>query len=300
MFHLMKFKYLFFAISLIAILPGIYSLARYGLNLSIDFTGGSLIEIQSPQIKDEDDLNKVKSAFKFHKVTVSSVQKTGRGSYLIRTQPIETKVKDLVLEESKKTFANISELRFETVGPVIGAELTTKALQAVLVASAAIIFYIAYAFREIPKPYASWKFGVSAVIALLHDAIFVIGIFSLLGHFFQVQVDALFVTAILTIIGFSVHDTIVVFDRIRENLRKTTGKVSFEMVVNESILQTLGRSLTTSLTVLFTLFALILFGGESIRWFVVALFVGIFSGTYSSIFNAAPILSLWEESSKKQ
>lgn len=296
----MKFKYLFFAISLIAILPGIYSLARYGLNLSIDFTGGSLIEIQSPQIKDEASLNKIKSTFKTNKVVVSSVQKTGRGSYLIRTQPIETKVKDQVLEDAKKTFPNISELRFETVGPVIGAELTTKALQAVLVASVAIILYIAYAFREIPKPYASWKFGVSAVIALLHDAIFVIGIFSLLGHFFQVQIDALFVTAILTIIGFSVHDTIVVFDRIRENLRKTTGKVSFEMVVNESILQTLGRSLTTSLTVLFTLFALILFGGESIRWFVVALFVGIFSGTYSSIFNAAPILSLWEESSKKQ
>lgn len=296
----MKFKYLFFAISLIAILPGIYSLARYGLNLSIDFTGGSLIEIQSPQIKDEASLNKIKATFKENKVVISSVQKTGRGSYLIRTQPIETKSKDLVLEDAKKTFPNISELRFETVGPVIGAELTNKALQAVLVASVAIILYIAYAFREIPKPYASWKFGVSAVIALLHDAVFVIGVFSLLGHFFQVQIDALFVTAILTIIGFSVHDTIVVFDRIRENLRKATGKVSFEMVVNESILQTLGRSLTTSLTVLFTLLALILFGGESIRWFVIALFVGIFSGTYSSIFNAAPILSLWEESSKNR
>jgi preprotein translocase subunit SecF len=131
------------------------------------------------------------------------------------------------------------------------------------------------------------------------DALVVIGAFSLLGHFLQVQVDALFVTAILTVIGFSVHDTIVVFDRVRENLRKTSGKFSFENVVNESILQTLGRSLTTSLTVLFTLLALILFGGESIRWFVVALFIGVFSGTYSSIFNAAPILSLWEESSAK-
>jgi preprotein translocase subunit SecF len=295
----MRFKYWFFAISLIAIIPGIYSLIRYGLNLSIDFTGGSLIEIKSAQIKNDIDVDKIKSAFKLQKVVVASVQKTGNGGYLFRTQPIETKTKDYALKEAKKTFPNISELRFETVGPVIGAELTTKALEAVLVASLAIVLYIAYAFREIPKPYASWKFGVAAVIALLHDALVVIGAFSLLGHFLQVQVDALFVTAILTVIGFSVHDTIVVFDRVRENLRKTSGKFSFENVVNESILQTLGRSLTTSLTVLFTLLALILFGGESIRWFVVALFIGVFSGTYSSIFNAAPILSLWEESSAK-
>lgn len=294
----MRFKYWFFAVSLIAILPGIYSLARYGLNLSIDFTGGSLIELRSPEIKNDADVNKVKAAFKAKKVLVASVQKTGSGGYLFRTQAIETKTKAEALAEVKKTYPKVYELRFETVGPIIGAELTIKALQAILVASVAIVLYIAYAFREIPKPYASWKFGVAAVIALLHDAFLVIGTFSLLGHFFGVQIDALFVTAILTVIGFSVHDTIVVFDRIRENLRKATGKISFEEIVNESILQTLGRSLTTSLTVLFTLLALILFGGESIRWFVVALFIGVFSGTYSSIFNAAPILSLWEESSK--
>lgn len=298
MFHIMRFKYWFFAVSLIAILPGIYSLARYGLNLSIDFTGGSLIELRSPEIKNDADVNKVKAAFKAKKVLVASVQKTGSGGYLFRTQAIETKTKAEALAEVKKTYPKVYELRFETVGPIIGAELTIKALQAILVASVAIVLYIAYAFREIPKPYASWKFGVAAVIALLHDAFLVIGTFSLLGHFFGVQIDALFVTAILTVIGFSVHDTIVVFDRIRENLRKATGKISFEEIVNESILQTLGRSLTTSLTVLFTLLALILFGGESIRWFVVALFIGVFSGTYSSIFNAAPILSLWEESSK--
>lgn len=291
----MRFKYWFFAVSLIAILPGIYSLARYGLNLSIDFTGGSLIELRSPEIKNDADVNKVKAAFKAKKVLVASVQKTGSGGYLFRTQAIETKTKTEALAEVKKTYPKVSELRFETVGPIIGAELTIKALQAIVVASVAIVLYIAYAFREIPKPYASWKFGVAAVIALLHDAFLVIGAFSLLGHFAGVQIDALFVTAILTVIGFSVHDTIVVFDRIRENLRKATGKVSFEEIVNESILQTLGRSLTTSLTVLFTLLALILFGGESIRWFVVALFIGVFSGTYSSIFNAAPILSIWEK-----
>jgi preprotein translocase subunit SecF len=146
----MRFKYWFFAISLITIIPGIYSLVRYGLNLSIDFTGGSLIEIKSPQIKNDLDVNKIKSVFKLHKVTVASVQKTGNGGYLFRTQPIETKIKTDAINEAKKTFPNISELRFETVGPVIGAELTVKALQAVVVASLAIVLYIAYAFREIP------------------------------------------------------------------------------------------------------------------------------------------------------
>lgn len=235
MANLMKFKYVFFIISLLVILPGLFSLARWGLNLSIDFTGGTVITRDAAGV-----------------ITSS-----------------------------------------ETVGPVIGAETTRNALLSVAIASLAIILYIAYAFREIPKPYSSWKFGVAAVVALLHDVLVVVGIFSLLGHFAAVKIDSLFVTALLTIIGFSVHDTIVVFDRIRENLRKTPG--SFTQIVNESILQTLGRSLMTSITVLLTLLALILFGGETIRWFVVALFIGVFSGTYSSIFNAAPLLVLWEE-----
>ena len=236
MTNLMKFKYLFFFISLLVILPGLYSLGRYGLKLSIDFTGGTVVE------------------------------KNAAGEII----------------------------KSETVGPIVGKETTENAIKSVGVASLAIILYIAYAFREIPKPYSTWKFWISAVVSLLHDVFVVVGIFSLLGHFYGVQVDSLFVTALLTVIGFSVHDTIVVFDRIRENLNKDFRK-PFAVVVNESLVQTLGRSLSTSLTVLLTLLALLLFGGESIRWFVVALFVGIFSGTYSSIFNAAPFLVLWEE-----
>jgi len=247
MFNLMKFKWLFFGISLLVIMPGIYSLARYGLKLSIDFTGGTRVE------------------------------KNAAGEIISS----------------------------ETVGPVIGAETTQKAVGAVGAASLAIILYIAYAFREIPKPYSPWKFGICAVVALIHDVLVVVGMFSLLGHFYNVEIDSLFVTALLTIIGFSVHDTIVVFDRIRENLSKTAlpaGRQAanyFEEVVNESILQTLARSLSTSLTVVFTLLALILFGGESIMWFVAALLIGIISGTYSSIFNAAPLLVVWENLSKR-
>lgn len=286
MINLMKLKFVYFTISLLVILPGVFSLVKWGLNPSIDFTGGSLIEVQGPDVKNE----LVKDG-----VEVSSTQKSGEQSYLYRTKMIDNAKKDQIMSQLKGKYGPyITISRFETVGPVIGQELTKKALYAVGLASIAIIIYIAYAFREIPKPYSSWKFGVSAVVALLHDVLVVAGIFSLLGHFFKVEIDALFVTALLTVIGFSVHDTIVVFDRIRENLRRTAGRVSFEEVVNESVLQTLARSLTTSLTVLFTLLALILFGGESIRWFVLALLVGIFSGTYSSIFNAAPLLVSWE------
>jgi preprotein translocase subunit SecF len=159
--------------------------------------------------------------------------------------------------------------------------------------------YIAFAFREVPKPANSWRFGICAIIALLHDVLVVVGVFSILGHFFNVEVDSLFVTALLTVIGFSVHDTIVVFDRIRENLKKNLTH-SFEETVNNSILQTLGRSLNTSLTVILVLLALLLFGGESTKWFIVALLVGVVSGTYSSIFNAAPLLVLWNELSQKR
>lgn len=291
----MRFKYLFFAISLLVIIPGIISLALFGLRPSIDFTGGTLLELQGPALKNQTDIEKIKETIQHGQVEVASIQPTGSGTYLFRTKAITPSQKDKILADINKQLPGTKDIRFETVGPTVGKELTIKAVQSVALASVAIVLYIAYAFRQVPKPYSPWKFGIAAVVALLHDVLVVVGIFSILGHLFAVEIDALFVTALLTIIGFSVHDTIVVFDRIRENLQKYSGKQNFEQIVNESLLETLGRSLTTSLTVLFTLLALILFGGQSIRWFVVALFVGVFSGTYSSIFNAAPLLVLWEK-----
>jgi preprotein translocase subunit SecF len=169
----------------------------------------------------------------------------------------------------------------------------------VIISSILILIYIAISFRKVPKPTNSLRFGIATIIALLHDVLVLVGIFSILGHFFSVEIDSLFITAVLTVMGFSVHDTIVVFDRIRENLRKVGG-VAFEQVVNESILQTFVRSLNTSLTALLVLFALLLFGGGSIHWFVLALLIGIASGTYSSIFNAAPILVTWHELDQKR
>ncbi len=279
----MKYKYLYFAVSLLVLIPGIYSLIRYGLRLSIDFTGGTLLEIQAPGSANFAGVSASQN------LELYSVQSTGDNTYLLRFKPLTQEQND----QFKKALGNVSERRFETVGPLIGKELTRKAVLSIILASIFIILYIAWSFRSIPQPYASWKFGVSAVIALLHDAFVVLGIFSLFGHYFHVEIDSLFVTAILTVIGFSVHDTIVVFDRIRENLIKHS-RVDFSQIVDYSVTETLNRSLSTSLTVTLTLTALLLFGGDSIRWFVVALLIGIVSGTYSSIFNAAPFLVLWE------
>lgn len=292
-------KWFYFLFSGLIIIPGLWSLLTYGLRLSIDFTGGTLVELQIPQLanKSQNNIEEIKKIYMISGIEVSSVTSSGNQTYIFRTREINKDQNEMVKNVIRQKFGSLTELRFETVGPTISRELTQKAILAVLVASLAIVLYIAWSFRSVPSPYSSFKFGVCAVIALLHDVLVVIGLFSLFGHFYKVEVDSLFVTALLTIIGFSVHDTIVVFDRIRENLRKMPGK-KFSLVVNESILQTLARSLSTTLTVLFTLLALLLFGGETTRWFVVALLIGITSGTYSSIFNAAPLLVLWEEKSK--
>lgn len=286
----MKYKWLYFAISLLIVIPGLISLARFGLRLSIDFTGGTLLEIETRQNISPD---KIISAAKTARYDIASVQSAEDKVYLLRLKALSQTQKNELVTALNKSLEGVVERRFESVGPVIGAELAQKALLAIVFASVCIVLYVAWSFRRIPKPYSSWKFGFSAVIALVHDVFVVAGIFSLLGHFFHVEVDALFVTALLTVIGFSVHDTIVVFDRVRENLPKLP-KATFEQAVDFSLTETIGRSLNTSFTVILILISLLLFGGPNIRWFVVALLVGVTSGTYSSIFNASPILVLWE------
>ncbi len=287
----LKYKFWYFGLSLLILIPGLISLLAFGLNLSIDFTGGSLIEIETRKPVTSAQIS---ASFKASQVDVSSIQSAGENIYFIRTKELTQAQNDAVKTRLNTDLEGSVERRFETVGPVVGAELAQKSLVAVVLASVCIILYIAWTFRNIPRPYSPWKFGISAIIALLHDTFVVLGVFSLLGHFYHVEIDALFVTAVLTVIGFSVHDTIVVFDRIRENLPKLP-QASFSRVVDYSLTETIGRSLNTSLTVLLTLSALLIFGGESIRWFVAALVVGIVSGTYSSIFNAAPLLAIWEE-----
>lgn len=241
-------------ISALVLVPGTYSLLRWGLRPSIDFTGGTLVEVKS-------------------NTPIAGGQKTGSGTYLLRLQ-----------NETASIAGEI--VRQETVGPVLGAELLNKTVTAALIAMFAILAYVAYAFKNI-------KFGVSAVIALIHDLLVVIGLFSLFGHLWGVEVDTLFVTAFLTTMSFSVHDTIVVFDRIREKLKRGEGG-SFEAVSDAALTETIGRSLANSFTIVFMLLALVLLGGETIHWFVIALLIGTVSGTYSSPFVATPVLILWD------
>jgi preprotein translocase subunit SecF len=282
----------YFAFSLLIIIPGVISLLLWGLKLSIDFTGGSRMTLQYPKTVNEKQVSQVRAVFRERNIEVVTLQESGN-QVIIRTKPIDDKQDAAILKELKAKTGNVKQEQFETIGPVIGGETTLNALQAVAISSLLIVFYIAWSFRGVRKPVSSWRFGVCAIIALLHDAILLLGIFSLLGHFAGVEVDSLFITALLTVIGFSVHDTIVVFDRIRENLRRNVG-APFEQIANDSILQTLVRSLNTSFTALLVLFTLLIFGGETIRWFALAMIIGIASGTYSSIFNAAPLLVVWQ------
>lgn len=286
-------KYLYFAISLIIIIPGLISLILWGLPLSIDFTGGSRLTLTFPKRVEQETVNQIKSVLLEEKIEVSMIQKSERQAF-IRTKTISQKKDSEIISVLEKKVGIFKQEEFETVGPVIGGETTANAIKAVILACVLIVLYIAWAFRQVPKPASSWRFGICAVIALIHDVLVIVGLSSLLGHFFGFEIDSLFITALLTIIGFSVHDTIVVFDRVRENLRRMAGS-PFATIVNDSILQTLSRSLNTTLTVLLVLFTLLLFGGESIRTFVIILLIGITSGTYSSIFNAAPLLVVWDE-----
>ncbi len=288
--NLMKLKNWYFVFSLLIILPGLYFLTTNGLKLGIDFTGGALLEYK---IGGEVTTDALKNLISQKGVEVEQILKS-QDTYIIRIKPVEQeKINSIKLTLTQK-FGSVEERRQEFVGPLIGSELKQKTALALLLSSIAIVLYIAFSFRKIPKPASSWRFGIAAVLALIHDVLVVVGTFAILGKFLGVEIDTLFATAILTVIGFSVHDTIVVFDRIRENLRKHIGK-KFIDIANLSVVQTLGRSLNTSLTVVFVLLALLLFGGETIRWFVVALLIGIISGTYSSIFNATALLVWWEE-----
>jgi len=291
MTDIMKYKVFYFVFSLLIILPGLYFLITSGLKLGIDFTGGSLLEYRFEKSINTEELKQV---IQKDSVEVSQVTSSGENTYIIRTKPIEQDKINQLKTSLTEEYGKIEERRIENVGPLIGNELRQKAILALSVASLVIVLYITYSFRKVPKPLSSWRFGVAAVLALIHDVLVVVGTFAILGKFLGVEVDTLFVTALLTVIGFSVHDTIVVFDRIRENLIKHMGK-KFIDVANLSVIQTLGRSLNTSLTVVFVLTALLLFGGETTKWFIVALLVGIISGTYSSIFNATALLVWWEE-----
>ncbi len=291
-----NYRVIWYIISGTIVGASIIALIVFGLRLGIDFTGGSLLEVRYPEGITMPSSGDIKTILEKEGIPSPLVQLTDQNGVLIRT-------KDLTEEDHKKAVDSLNtaisgekkveELRFESIGPVIGKELRQKAGYAILLVIALIIAYIAWSFRKVSKPVASWKYGVIAVIALIHDVGITFGVFAVLGKVMGIEVDLPFIAAALTVLGYSVNDTIVVFDRIRENLARH-GSSHFEETIEESIIQTFVRSINTSFTTLLVLFALFFFGGESIKWFTLALLVGIGVGTYSSIFIASPLLVSWE------
>lgn len=279
---------LWFIISILVILPGIVALAAWGLKPGIDFSGGQVMEVGKTT-----DTSEVLQLFEAAGARDLTVTTTGDATLLVRYRDAEGKTAIETNEQIKQSLSQIGaeQISYESVGPAVSRDITKNAVISVALAAVAIVLFLAVSFRNTPPPVSPWSFGITAVIALLHDTLALLGIFAILGHYYNVEIDSLFITAVLTTIGFSVHDTIVVFDRIRENLKRYTHP--FEIIVNDSIVETIARSLSTSLTVLMTLLALLIFGGESIRLFVLALLLGVLLGTYSSIFNAAPMLVVW-------
>jgi preprotein translocase subunit SecF len=280
----LKYTKLYFAISAIFIVPGLISLFSFGLKPAIDFTGGSLIEISvTPKTGQNFSQDDLRSSLTVAGIDSAAIQSTGH-SYLIRTKTITNDQNQQFQEDLKTKVEATNELSFETVGPTLGKELLKKTLVAIVLASLVILGYVAYRFHDL-------TYGISAVLAMFHDTFLVIGIFSLLGHFKGIEVDTLFVTALLTILSFSVHDTIVVYDRIRETIHRHS-KASLYDIINKSITETLSRSINNSMTIIFMLLALYLLGGQTTTWFVFALLIGTITGTYSSTFTAAPILMI--------
>jgi preprotein translocase subunit SecF len=294
MFNIVEKRHWYFLLSALIILPSvatmIYSIVTFGapVKLGIDFTGGALLELQFEETIQPAEVRQV---FVDSGYVGTTVQTTGNDqAVLIRTRPLDPATKEELVEAVQQAVGPAEELRFESVGPAVGAEVTRAAGIAVAVAAIFILLFIIFAFRKVPN---AFRYGVCAIAAMIHDVLVTVGLFSIAGLALNWEADALFLTAILTVIGFSVQDTIVVFDRIRENIPKRRGE-PFETIVNRSLLETIHRSLATQLNAIFVLVALLLLGGATMQQFVAVLLVGLLSGTYSSIFNAVPLLVVWE------
>ncbi len=290
LFRVVERKWWYFLLSALLIVPGVIFLGLGGLKPGIEFKGGSLLDIGFVTAPATTEIHDLFASLGHPEAVVQGAAGERVDVRTVEMLPDEQGKVQKALQD--RYGANFKDMSTSTVSPSFSAELVQNAVRSIALASVLIVLLIAWAFRNFG--WGAFRYGIAAIIALLHDAAVVLGIFAILGFFLNVEIDSLFVTAVLTIIGFSVHDTIVVFDRIRENLRLNPGE-SLNPVINFSIMQTLARSVITSLTVVLTLLALYLFGGYSMRNFALALLIGIVSGTYSSIFNASQIVSLWQE-----
>ncbi len=281
----MKYRSLYFLLSSLIIIPGVYSLITFGLKLSIEFTGGTQAEFDLPQQRKQELLSALSAK------NPQVVLDTDTSFTLKMSETTEEEMAQIT-QNLGTASGQIDLQSFEVIGPVLGQETLKKTTNALLLSSIMLLIYISYAFKQ-------FKYGLSAVLAMLHDTLVLLGSFSLLGHFAGVEVDLLFVTAVLTILSFSVHDTIVVYDRIRELSHKIKN-VTFEDLVNQAVSETMVRSLNNSLTIIFMLIAMFLMGGQSTKYFSLALLIGTVTGTYSSTFTAAPLLVVWNKLFEKK
>lgn len=292
MFKVIKNSKYWYIISGLLIVLSVVAIAVFGLRVGIDYTGGSIITYETV---DKNAVSVIEDVLENNDISSYKIKESGISQLTVRLESLEVATHQKINTEIIEQVTDLKEIKFDNIGPTIGKDLTNKSIYAVIIASIAIILFVAYSFRKVPKPLSSWKFGVMAVVTLIHDLIITTGFVALMGAILPwMEVDVLFITALLTIMGFSVHDTIVIYDRLRENFVKHTG----EQIVHsaeESVNQTLIRSINTSLTTIFVLLALFLLGGESIRHFVLIMIFGIAIGTYSSIFVAAPLIVSWHK-----
>src|SRR3989338_7097721 len=307
--NVIRYKHLFLGFSGVLVIVSIAALVLWGLRPGIDFTGGSFMEAEFSGARPAAE--EIRAALEPLDIGTIILQPTGNAGVILRFRHVDEQTHQKILQTLQAMPGNdvdanvlastgIAEKRFDAIGPTIGAELRTRALLAIVLTIAVIVLYIAWAFRRISKPVASWKYGAVTIVALVHDLAIPAGAFAAFGHFWGTEIDVLFITALLTILGFSVHDTIVVFDRIRENLRKLRKGESYAETVHRSINETFVRSVLTSCTVLLVLAIVFFLGGASTRDFTLALIIGITMGTYSSIFVASPLLVLWDDLTKKR
>lgn len=289
---IVKYRKLFYALSLLLVIAGVSALAVWGLKPGIDFKGGSLIEVA--YVGARPDAETLRISIDALNIGASSIRPTGDTGYLVRVEELNPDAHQAVLAAlSQKGAYKFEEKRFNSIGPVLGKEAIQKSYMSIAFVLLAIVLFITFVFRRVSKPVSSWKYGLIAIVALAHDVIIPAGAFAVMGHFGGIEVDTLFVTALLVILGFSIHDTIVVFDRIRENLHRNTElheKKHFSTIVGESINQTFVRSINTSLTTLIAVVVLYVFGPEATKHFALALMIGITAGTYSSVFIGSPLL----------
>ena len=293
---IIKLRHLWFMISGGLVALSVVALVVFPIRLGIDFTGGSLLEVDfSGERPHSAEVATVVSDIGLGEATVQTVGETGM---LVRMKEVGEADHQRLLSALDERFQGISERRFENIGPTVGEELKSKAVWSIALVLVGIALYIAYAFRKVSRPVASWKYGlVTLVVGVLHDVIIPLGAIAVAGHYALAEINSSFIAAILTVLGFSVHDSIVVFDRIRENLLKTSG--TFEEILERSVNETLARSINTSLTTVLPLLAVYFIGGESLRWFSFTLIVGMISGAYSSIFLCSPLLLVLQKKGRK-